>query len=54
MITFTTHKGVFCYKQLFGLKSASEHYQKVIQQEVLQGCEGARNISDIIYSPWHR
>ena len=49
MTTFTTHKGVFRYKRLlFGLKSASEHYQKVIQQEVLEGCEGAQNISDDI------
>ena len=32
MITFTTHKGLFRYKRLlFGLKSANEHYQKVIQ-----------------------
>ena len=28
-----------------GLKSASEHYQKTIQQ-ILQGCEGVKNISD--------
>ena len=43
---FATHMGVFRYKRLlFGLKSASEHYQKTIQQ-ILQGCEGVKNISD--------
>ena len=29
----------------FGLKSAIEHYQKTIQQ-ILQGCEGVKNISN--------
>ena len=39
---FATHMGVFRYKRLlFGLKSASEHYQKTIQQ-ILQGCEGVK------------
>ena len=43
---FATHMDVFRYKRLlFGLKSASEHYQKTIQQ-ILQGCEGVKNISD--------
>ena len=43
---FATHMGVFRYKRLlFGLKSASEHCQKTIQQ-ILQGCEGVKNISD--------
>ena len=46
--TFVTNKGLYRYKRLnFGISSASEMYQHVIEQ-VLQGCEGARNISDDI------
>jgi hypothetical protein len=46
---FGTHVGVFRYKRLlFGLKSASEHYQKTLQQELIHGCEGLQNISDDI------
>ena len=46
--TFVTNKGLYRYKRLnFGVSSASEMYQHVIEQ-VLQGCEGARNISDDI------
>lgn len=44
--TFVTHKGLFRYKRLmFGISSAPEMYQHIIQQ-VLQGCQGATNISD--------
>jgi hypothetical protein len=49
--TFVTHKGLFRYKRLmFGISSAPEKYQQVIQQ-VLQDCSGTANISDdiIIY-----
>lgn len=46
--TFVTHEGLFRYKRLmFGISSAPEIYNHIIQQ-VLQGCEGARNISDDI------
>ena len=48
LTTFSTHIGLKRYKGLiFGLSSASEIYQYVIQQ-VLQGIPGARNISDDI------
>ena len=49
--TFTTHRGLHQYKRLmFGITSAPEVYQHVIQQS-LQGCEGVANITDdiIIY-----
>ena len=46
--TFTTHCGLYQYKRLmFGITSAPEVYQHVIQQS-LQGCEGVANISDDI------
>ena len=46
--TFVTHKGLFRYKRLmFGITSAPEKYQQVIQQ-VLNGCSGTANISDDI------
>ena len=46
--TFTTHCGLYQYKRLmFGINSAPEVYQHVIQQS-LQGCEGVANISDDI------
>lgn len=46
--TFTTHEGLYRYKRLmFGISSAPEMYQHIIQQ-TLQGCEGVRNISDDI------
>ena len=51
--TFVTHKGLFRYRRLmFGITSAPEKYQQVIQQ-VLQDCSGTANISDdiIIYGP---
>ena len=51
--TFVTHKGLFRYKRLmFGITSAPEKYQQVIQQ-VLQDCSGTANNSDdiIIYGP---
>ena len=50
--TFITHKGLYRYKRLmFGISSAPEKYQQVIQQ-VLQGIEGVKNISDdiVIYA----
>ena len=48
LTTFSTHMGLKRYKRLiFGLSSASEIYQYVIQ-EVLQGIPVARNISDDI------
>ena len=48
LTTFATHKGLKRYKHLiFGLSSASEMYQYVIQQ-TLQGIPGVRNISDDI------
>ena len=51
--TFVAHKGFFRYKRLvFGISSAPEKYQQVIQQ-VLQNCDGTANISDdiIVYGP---
>ena len=46
--TFTTHCGLYRYKRLmFGINSAPEVYQHVIQQ-TFQGCEGVANISDDI------
>lgn len=46
--TFVTHIGLFRYKRLmFGISSAPEMYQHIIQQ-VLMGCEGAHNIADDI------
>ena len=42
--TFTTHCRLYRYKRLmFGINSAPEVYQHVIQQ-TLQGCEGVANI----------
>ena len=47
--TFVTHKGLFRYKRLmFGVSCAPEMYQRVIQQ-VLEGCDGVRNIHDDIF-----
>ena len=44
--TFATHKGLFSYKRLiFGISCAPEMYQRVMLQ-VLEGCEGVRNIHD--------
>ena len=46
--TFATHKGLFRYKRLmFGISSAPEKYQQVIQR-VLHDCSGTANISDDI------
>lgn len=46
--TFATHDGLYRYKRfMFGISSSPELYQHVIQQ-TLQGCSGARNISDDI------
>ena len=46
--TFITHKGLYRYKRLmFGISSAPEKYQQVIQQ-TLQDIEGVHNISDDI------
>ena len=46
--TFVTHKGLYRYKRLmFGISSAPEEYQQIVQQ-VLQGCPGVHNISDDI------
>jgi transposase InsO family protein len=46
--TFITHKGLYRYRRLmFGISSAPEKYQQVIQQ-VLQGIDGVKNISDDI------
>ena len=43
-----THKGLFRYKRLmFGVSCAPEMYQRIIQQ-VLEGCDGVRNIHDDI------
>ena len=48
LTTFSMHNGLKCYKRLiFGLSSAPETYQYVIQQ-TLQRIPGARNISDDI------
>ena len=46
--TFITHRGMYRYKRLmFGISSAPEKYQQVIQQ-TLQDIEGVHNISDDI------
>ena len=46
--TFATQNSLYQYTRLlFGVSSAPEIYQHVIQQ-VLQGCRGVRNISDDI------
>lgn len=46
--TFITHRGLYRYKRLmFGISSAPEKYQQVIQQ-TLQDIEGVHNISDDI------
>jgi len=46
--TFASHIGLFRYKRLsFGINSAAEIFQKSIE-EVLQGIDGVRNISDDI------
>ena len=46
--TFATHQGLWRYKRLmFGISSAPEAYQSIIQQS-LHGCPGVRNISDDI------
>ena len=43
---FATADGLFPYKRLmFGLSSAPELYQRIIQQ-VLSGCKGCENIAD--------
>ena len=48
IITFVTHKGLYRYKRrLFGVSSAPEEYQPILQQ-VLQGCEGTKVIADDI------
>lgn len=44
--TFVTHKGLFRYKRLlFGVNAAPEKFQNIIEQ-VFNGMEGVRNISD--------
>ena len=46
LTTFATHKGLMRYIRLiFGLSSASEVFQRIIQQ-ALQGISGVKNISD--------
>ena len=46
--TFTTHKGSYCYKRLlFGISCTPEMYQNILQQ-LLQGCDGVRNVMDDI------
>ena len=46
--TFVTNKGLYRYKRLnFGISSASEMYQHIIEQAI-RGCEGGRNSSDDI------
>ena len=46
--TFSTHLGIYRYKRLnFGISSASEIFHETIRQ-VIQGINGARNISDDI------
>ncbi len=46
--TFCTHQGLFRYKRLmFGISSAPEKYQNVIQN-LIRGCKGAANIADDI------
>lgn len=47
--TFTTHKGLFRFKRLnMGVCCASELFQHVIQQRVINGLEGVRNLADDI------
>lgn len=49
--TFVTHQGLFRYKRLmFGISSAPEKYQKIVQDTV-RGCKGVANIADdlIVY-----
>ena len=47
--TFITHLGIFRYKRLnFGTNSASEVFQKTASS-VIQGINGAKNISDDIF-----
>ena len=56
MTTFATHSGLFQYKRLnFGISSASEVFQNVVEQ-VIQGINGAFNISDdiIVYGKTQR
>lgn len=46
--TFITHKGMYRYRRLmFGVSSASEIFQKVLEQ-ILSKCERARNVIDDI------
>ena len=46
--TFVTHEGLYRYKRLmFGISSAPEKYQQIVQQ-VVQDIPGVRNISDDI------
>lgn len=46
--TFSTHLGLHRYKRLnFGVNAASEKFQQIIEQ-VLEGLEGVRNLSDDI------
>ena len=46
--TFSTHLGLHSYKRLnFGVNAASEKFQQIIEQ-VLEGLEGIRNLSDDI------
>ena len=46
--TFSSHLGLHRYKRLnFGVNAASEKFQQIIEQ-VLEGLEDVRNISDII------
>ena len=49
LTTFITPWGRYCYKRLpFGISSASEHFQKTMQQ-ILAGLEGAEcQIDDIL------
>ena len=53
LTTFVTHKGLFRYEWLmFGVSSAPEEYQKIVQQ-VLRNCEGTNVIADdiIVHGP---
>lgn len=46
--TFATHRGLFRYRRLmFGISSAPEKYQKIIQ-DVFRTCRGVENIADDI------
>ena len=46
--TFTTHKGLFCYKRLnFGTNAASEIFQSALEKHLCE-MEGVRNIHDDI------